>query len=129
LQKQDELPAIVGAGRELPLVRPGQAIDPEALALESIGRDSNMSPFTVQEAFGGTAVTFGPNYPGVEIAFQPGGKRPREHEHGQSYVLTSPLANDQEIDYAVDLLKNDLEATRDIAKRMLKDYQTRAGKV
>jgi hypothetical protein len=83
-----------------------------------------MSPFTVQEAFGGSAVTFGPNYPGVEIAFKPGGLR----EHGQAYALTPPLASDKEIDDAVDRLKDEVEAARAAAKRELKDYKARAGK-
>jgi hypothetical protein len=83
-----------------------------------------MSPFTVQEAFGGSAVTFGANYPGVEIAFKPGALR----THGQSYALSSPLASDREIDGAVDRLKDELEAARAAAKRALKDYKARAAK-
>ena len=86
-----------------------------------------MPQFTVQESLAGAAVTFGPNYPGVEIALKP----PQQLEHGQGYVLTPPLASDKEIDVAVDRLRERLEerleAARVAAKRMLKDYQTRAG--
>lgn len=83
-----------------------------------------MSPFTVKESIAGSSLTFGPAHPSVEIAFKPVlGK-----EHSQSYELTAHLATDNEIDVAVDRLKEQLEAARATAKRMLKEYKARAGK-
>ena len=83
-----------------------------------------MSPFTARKAPGGSAVTFGSNYPNVEIAFKPG----LLPLHGETYPLTQPLATESEIDLAVDNLKEKLEETRAVAKRKLQDYKARAAK-
>ena len=83
---------------------------------------SAVAIFKVQDAFGGGAVVFGPNYPGIEIAFDP----QRSGAHGQAYALSAPLASDPEIDTAVDKLIGELQELRGAAKRALQDYRKRA---
>ena len=82
-----------------------------------------MVRFKVQDSFGGNAIQFGPNYPGIEIALDP---QPSAG-HGRAYTLSAPLASDREIDAAVDTLISELQNPRTAAKRALQDYRKKAG--
>ena len=81
-----------------------------------------MPTFQVQEAFGGNAITFSPNYPSVEIAFNASGFK----QHGDGFVLTAPLASKREIDEAIGNLIAGLETARAVAIQKLQGYQQRA---
>jgi hypothetical protein len=82
-----------------------------------------MATFKVQDAFGGGAIQFGPNYPGIEIALD----QPPSGGPSRGYVLSAPLASDLEIDAAVDKLMSELQNLRAAAKQALQDYRKRAG--
>ena len=76
-----------------------------------------MIQFKVQEAFDGTAVTLGANHASVEIALAQA-----SNQHGDTSVLTDPLASNEEIDDVIDDLKKQLEKLRPAAKQKLKAY-------
>jgi hypothetical protein len=78
---------------------------------------SRLAQFKVQEAFDGTAVTLGANHASVEIALAQ-----TSNQHGDTSVLTDPLASNEEIDEVIDDLKKQLEKLRPAAKQKLKAY-------
>jgi hypothetical protein len=81
-----------------------------------------MTIFKIQDAFAGTAIGFGPNYPSIEIAAEAA----HLSQHGSAFVLTAPLASDREIDDAINALQKGLEALRTIAKQKLVAYSNRS---
>jgi len=83
-----------------------------------------MALFKVHDSFGGSAVSFSPNYPGVDISLDIGGLPSRQHDEG--LVLFGPLASDSEIDHAVDRLMGEVEDLRRTAKKALKAYLEKA---
>ena len=76
-----------------------------------------MPIFNVQDAFGGNAVTFGPNYKGVEIVIDRSGL----HQFRDYHILSPVLASKQEVDEAIRNLIADLEVVRVIAVKKLEE--------
>jgi hypothetical protein len=81
-----------------------------------------MPVFKVQESLGGTAITFGSSWPGVEIAIESQDLR----QHGNAFVLAGPLRTVEDIDQAVNRLVMDLDAARFAAMEKLADYRCKA---
>ena len=78
-----------------------------------------MSIFKAAKAFGGTATTFGPSYPSIDLMLDIGTLR---RQHSGALVLKGALATEKEIDIAIDDLERDLESLRSAAKTKLKSY-------
>jgi hypothetical protein len=81
-----------------------------------------MTLFKIQDAFAGTAIGFGPNYPSIEIALDAGQLK----QHGTALVLSEPLPSDRKIDDAINAFQNNLEALGAAAKQRLIAYRDRS---
>ena len=82
-----------------------------------------MSIFRPEESFGGTATSFGPSYPSVDLMLEVGTLR---QQHSGALVLKRALATETEIDFAIDDLQRELETLRASAKQKLLSYIARA---